>query len=215
MKIKQIYLFRILTLIVTVCMLWGLQGCATSYAVNDQEEIPFASLSTPLPEYNGPKEIVAVIPLGLSERAAKNYPHLLEKSVGMGIHNIAVEALYDTGRFRFVEDNAEIIKNVMDRQWMSSAGMLDQDVAIQLGKMLGARKIIYGEVYDYAEGGEKISGFTAREKINTRVGVQVRYVDIETLEYIPGSGIGKGPDVGAAAGKAISNAVVSMIRRMK
>lgn len=194
-------------------LLTGLCGCATTY-VDNRSAGTSADLSG-LPRYDGPKTVVAVLPLGLSEWAAKAYPHLLAKDVGLGIHNRLVETLYDTNRFRFVEEKPEVIKDVLDRQWMSSAGMIDQSTAVEMGRILGATKVIYGEVYDFAQGGEAIAGFSAQKDFNTRMGVQIRCVDIETLEYVPGSGVGRGGDVGAASEAAIREAVAGLIKRLK
>ncbi|MEA3466408.1 MAG: CsgG/HfaB family protein [Thermodesulfobacteriota bacterium] len=196
-----------------------LTGCATTYVEQDN---PLSKSSTPVAAqaksqksvYTGAKTVVAVLPLGLSDRAAQRYPHLLEKNVGMGIHNMLVDALYDTKRFTFVEDNAGIIKDVMDRQWMSASGMVSQSKAIEMGKMLGATKVIYGEVYDYGEGGAKIRGFKAQKNLQTRMGIQIRCVDVETLEYIPGSGTGIGSDVSSAANVALQQATASLLRRL-
>ena len=126
-----------------------------------------------------------------------------------------MEALFDTKRFMFVEDKSEVIKDALDRQWMASSGMIDQKTAVEMGKILGARKVIYGEVYDFAQGGEKISGFSAKSDLVTRMGIQVRMVDVETLEYIPGSGVGRGNDSGAASDDAIKKAVSSLVSRMR
>lgn len=204
MRNKLVKLFCLLLFI-------AITGCATTYV----EEKPIAAPGKAVfPPYDGPKTIVAVLPLGLSEKAAKAYPQLLAKEVGFGIHNRVIETLYDTRRFRFVEEKPEVIKDIMDRQWMSSAGMVDQSTAVEMGRILGAKKVIYGEVYDFAEGGEQISGFSARNNLYTRMGVQVRCVDVETLEYVPGSGVGKGQDIGDASQKAIESAVVSLVRRL-
>ncbi len=190
-----------------------LAGCASTSVEEKPAEKAMAS-PPPLPPYTGPKTVTAVLPLGLSARAAKAYPHLLAKDVGLGIHNRVVEALFDTNRFRFVEEKPEIIKDALDRQWLSSAGMVDQATAVQIGKLLGARKVIYGEVYDFAQGGEKIGvGGTAKD-IKTRVGIQVRCVDVETLEYVPGTGVGTGRDIGEASDQAIRLAVDSLVRRL-
>lgn len=199
-----------------LAILLTLSACATTYtddksassSTQKEEDTPS------FPKYSGKKTVVAVLPLGLSAQAAKNYPHLLAKDVGLGIHNQVIEVLFNTSRFRFVEEKPEIIKDVMDRQWMSSAGMVDQGTAVQLGKMLGAQKVIYGEVYDFAQGGERLVGFKTVKDFHTRMGIQVRIVDVETLEYIPGSGTGHGGDVGRASTQAISKAVSSLIRRM-
>jgi len=190
-----------------------LAGCASTY-VEEKPAAKTAASPPPLPPYTGPKTVAAVLPLGLSARAAKAYPHLLAKDVGLGIHNRVVEALFDTNRFRFVEEKPEIIKDALNRQWLSSAGMVDQATAVQIGKLLGARKVIYGEVYDFAQGGEKIGVGGSAKDINTRVGVQVRCVDVETLEYVPGTGVGTGPDIGEASDQAIRQAVDSLVHRL-
>jgi len=187
-------------------------GCASTSV--EEKPAEKAQSEPPLPKYTGPKTVVAVLPLGLSARAAKAYPQLLAKDVGLGIHNRVVEALYDTNRFRFVEEKPEIIKDVLNRQWLSAAGMVDQATAVEMGKLLGASKVIYGEVYDFAQGGEKIGAGGTAKDFNTRMGVQVRCVDAETLEYIPGSGVGKGADVGEASDQAIRKAVDGLIRRL-
>jgi len=198
-----------------LCVLAGLllAGCASTQVVEKPLEKPKAELA-PLPKYTGPKTVAAVLPLGLSAKAAAAYPHLLTKDVGLGIHNRVVEALFDTNRFRFVEEKPEIVKDVLDRQWLSSSGMVDQATAVKMGKLLGASKVIYGEVYDFAQGGEKIGTGGVAKDLVTRMGVQVRCVDVETLEYVPGSGTGKGSDVGEASDAAIRAAVDGLVRRM-
>lgn len=211
---------RLLALLSVVGLVLLLSACATTYVEEDNP------LSTPsgaakaaaapaAKKYTGPKTVVAVLPMGLSERAAKRYPQLLAKNVGMGIHNMLVDALYDTHRFKFVEDKGDIIKDIMDRQWMSANGMVSQSKAIEMGKMLGATKVIYGEVYDYGEAGSEIRGFSARKNLKTRMGIQIRCVDVETLEYVPGSGVGIGTDVSSAAQKALQQATASLLRRLE
>lgn len=203
--------WRFLLLPIFLCGI--LTACATTYVEEKTPVKPTPDLAD-FPAYTGPKTVVAVLPLGLSEKAAKAYPHLLAKDVGLGIHNRVIETLYDTNRFRFVEEKPEVVKDVLDRQWMSTAGMVDQGTAVEMGKLLGAQKVIYGEVYDFAQGGEQISGFAANKDFNTRMGIQVRCVDVETLEYVPGSGTGRGRDVGEASDAAIRSAVAGLIRRL-
>ncbi len=211
----MIYRHLLYRLLIFFPIILIVQGCAASYVEEEplirqeiqQEKIIF-------PPYDGPKLIVAVLPLGLSKRAAQRYPHLLKKDVGLGVHNRVVETLFDTGRFRLVEEKRDVIKDVMDRQWMSSAGMVDEATAVSLGKILGAKKVIYGELYDYAEGGENVVGFSAKSKYKIKVGIQVRLVDVETLEYVPASGVGYGLDVGSASERAIRRAVYALIKRL-
>ncbi len=202
------------TLLTVALMLLLVAGCATTYV----DEPPKAGLITDinkLPKYEGPKVVVAVLPLGLSERAAKAYPHLLAKDVGLGVHNRVVDNLFDSNRFRLVEEKPEVIKDALDRQWMSSAGMVEQSSAVEMGRILGAKKVVYGEVYDYAQGGEQVTGLSARKELTTRVGIQLRCVDVETLEYIPASGVGRGRDIGEASDQAIKAAVIGLVKRLR
>ncbi len=213
--IKDQFAGNLFYLFVVICLIFA-SGCATTYVERDagtsgQTDLVCNVVKNPV--CSGPKTVVAVLPLGLSDRAAKRYPRLLDKNVGMGLHNMLTESLYDTRCYTFVEDKQNMIKDVMDRQWMSANGMVAQSKAIEMGKMLGAVKVIYGEVYDFGEGGEKIRGFSSQKNIQTRMGIQIRCVDVETLEYIPASGIGFGTDVSSAANQAIQQAVVSLMRR--
>lgn len=203
---------RIFFILLSCALVSVLSACATT-RVDEQQAT--TAVPVKMPVYSGPKMIVAVLPLGLSERTAKAYPHLLSKDVGIGVHNRVVEVLFDTKRFAFVEEKNEVIKDVLDRQWMSSSGMVDQKTAVEMGKILGAKKVIYGEVYDFAQGGEVVAGFSAKKDLVTRVGIQVRMVDVETLEYIPGSGTGRGNDSGSATDDAIQKAVISLVNRMR
>ena len=203
---------NLVRLMIVACFF--LAGCATTTGESDPQALRESDMAPEFPAFSGERTVVAVLPLGLSKEAAAKYPHLLEKSVGLGIHNLVVEALFDSRRFRLVEEKAEIIKDVMQRQWMSAAGMVEQQTAVELGRILGASKVIYGEVYDFAQGGEQVSGFSVKQNLTTRMGVQVRYVDVETLEYIPGTGVGIGTDVSSAADKAVMAAIVKMVKRL-
>jgi len=202
---------------VIVFALFFMISCASTKPEIDKQEMAGAGAQDIVyPEYTGPKTPLAVLPMGLSERAAKRYPHLLESEVGLGIHNVLTDALYRTGRFRFVEDKESVMKEMMERWRLSSMGVVDQDYAIQLGRMLGAKKVVYGEVYDYAEGKqETITGLNKSTMPRIRVGVQVRMVDLETLEYIPASTVKYGADWGEASQAAIESAVLIMINRLE
>lgn len=175
------------------------------------------SNQTPItyPEYTGERIPIAVLPMGLSERTAKQYPFLLEKSVGLGVHNVLTDALYRTKRFRFVEDKESVIKEAFKRQELSDWGVVDQEYAIKIGKMLGAKKVVYGEVYDYSEGKtEKIIGLKTSALPRVRVGLQIRLVDAETLEYIPASSVKYGIDWAEASQAAIESAVLKIVTNL-
>jgi len=169
---------------------------------------------------------VAVLPLGLTATTSERYPQLAERNVGLGVHNMLVERLFDTGRFRFVEEKPDVVADLLDRQWVSSTGAVSAETAVEHGRLLGARYVLYGEVYDF---GLRTLGSAAAE---TRVAVQVRLVDVETSEYVPASGTGEvrregevlatGSDVafarstvGLATDEALGAAVETLMRRFR
>lgn len=169
---------------------------------------------------------VAVLPLGLTEATSERYPQLTERNVGLGVHNMLVNHLYDTGRFRFVEEKADVVADLLDRQWVSSTGAVSAETAVEHGRLLGARYVLYGEVYDF---GLRPLGTAAAE---TRISVQVRLVDVETSEYVPASGAGEvrregevlatdsevafaRSTVGLATDEALEAAVETLMRRYR
>lgn len=125
-----------------------------------------------------PRDTVAVI--GLSKRAVDEYPELRALRVGQGLNSMLGRVARESGRFRLVEEKAEVLRGIIDRQTMQNAPEFDQATAVTVGKLLGARYVIYGEVYDFASPKEN------RGKLY--VAVQVRLVDVETAAYRPGDG---------------------------
>ncbi len=166
---------------------------------------------------------IAVLPLGLAAATAERYPQLAERNVGLGIHNMLVDRLYDSGRFRMVEDKQEVVDDLVNRQWMAASGGVSKDSAVRHGQLLGARWVIYGEVYDFS------SQPVTRKRSETRISLQIRLVNVETSEYIPASGAGaetrKGKifrldqvefarsTVGQATQLALEEAVPKLLRR--
>ncbi len=206
-----IHSIKIVAGLLALAVLWG---CAES-RVAPGSGFPQANLAS-LPPPTGPPITVAVLPFGLSDRAAARYPHLLDSSVGFGVHNLVMDALFRTNRFRIVEQNPEIMEDIIERQWMSSSGIVGQAQAIQIGRMLGAEKVIYGEIYDYAQGGEQVSGFQTRKGYYTRVGVQVICTDVETAERVAiGTADATADDYGQASRQAIESAIYQLVLRLR
>lgn len=166
---------------------------------------------------------VAVLPLGLTATTAERYPQLAKRNVGFGVHNMLVERLYDSGRFRMVEDKPEVIEDLVNRQWLAASGGVTRESAVRHGQLLGARFVVYGEVFDFSS--QKIK----KKLSETRVGLQIRLVDVETSEYVPASGTGavarKGrlapadqvefarSTIGQATQAALEQAVPALLRR--
>ena len=200
-----------------VVLLWASSGCAVQ-----AQETPAA----PSPQAADDRIPIAVLPLGLTEATSQRYPQLAERNVGLGVHNMLVDRLYDTGRFRFVEEKPEVMEDLLDRQWMSSTGAVSAETAVHHARLTGARYVLYGEIYDF--GLRRLGGSAAE----TRISVQVRLVDVETSEYVPASGtaelrregevIGVESEiafarstVGLATGEALTDAVKTLMNRFE
>lgn len=135
---------------------------------------------------------IAVLPLGLTARTAERYPQLADHNVGLGVHNVLVNHLYDSGRFRFVEEKKEVVDDLLERQWVATSGAVSPESAVSYGRLLGARYVLYGEVYDF-------SVRRVKKKVGeTRIALQIRLVDVETSEYVPAAGSGTAAGKGAA-----------------
>jgi curli biogenesis system outer membrane secretion channel CsgG len=190
-----------------------LSACTVTQTV-PQEELIASSKPAPVSysPYDGPRIPAAVLPFGLPEQVARRYPHLLEKSVGLGIYNLLTQELYRTGRFRLVERDPKVMEAVLKEHELAFSGLVDPGTAARIGRFLGARVVVYGEVYDYSEGiVEKTTGFKTVQTPRVRVGVQMRVVDVETLELIPASGIAYGVDYGGASHSAIRQATAAFV----
>lgn len=188
----------------------------------------------PLPFYSGPRMPVVVLPLGLSKDAAERYPKLRELAVGLGVHNILVDTLYQTGGFTLVEGKANVVKEIMKLQWAHASGIMSEETAIEHGRLTGAKYIVYGEVYDFGVSSHGATvGFVRRRTDTIHIGIQIRMVSIERGDYIPASGTGqsgltseqllffsekerfRGSDVGTATRKAIRRAVTTLLERVQ
>lgn len=166
----------------------GTAGPETALPVPaDLTPTPLAAPVGPVPEPEGAPLVpsgpvpLAVLALGLTAETHARYPQLADASVGFGIHNRVVQALDDTGRFRLVEDNPKILKDMIDNQWLAAGGALASGAATSAARRLGARFVVYGEVFEF--GLRELS----RKEREVRVGLQLRLVDVQTTEYVPAS----------------------------
>ncbi|MDP7386773.1 MAG: CsgG/HfaB family protein, partial [Nitrospinota bacterium] len=136
------------------------------------------------PKYRGPKTRIAVLPLGLSKRAAKRYPKLVNRQVGLGLHQMIVSTLAETNRFRFVEIRKEVVERLMRQLYLGQSDLVDPETALRIGRLKQPSAVIYGEVFDFGVGTrERIRGVSMVLSRVTRIGIQIRRVDPETHEY--------------------------------
>lgn len=159
-----------------------------SYTASFEKKINIDSLM----DYDGPKIPIQLLSLGINEEVYASYPELKDKRVGLGVTNIVVEYLEETNRFTFTEEKAEI-KNRMVKQFQASQAGITQDKLDGRGKIRLAHYFVYIEVYDFSVSEDESLSLKdgVKQKVVTRLGLQVKFVNAETGEYFTGSGLGE------------------------
>jgi curli biogenesis system outer membrane secretion channel CsgG len=147
-------------------------------------------------DYDGPKIPIQLLQIGVTEEVFAMYPELKDKRVGLGLTNIVVEFLEETNRFTFTEDKAEI-KNRMVKQFQASQSGITENKLDGRGKIKLAQYFVYVEIYDFSVSEDEQLKLKdgVKQTQTTRLGLQVKFVNAETAEYITGSGLGEASTV--------------------
>jgi curli biogenesis system outer membrane secretion channel CsgG len=147
-------------------------------------------------DYDGPKIPIQLLSIGITDEIFAMYPELKDKRVGLGLTNIVVEFLEETNRFTFTEDKAEI-KNRMVKQFQASQSGITENKLDGRGKIKLAQYFVYVEVYDFSVSEDEQLKLKdgVKQTQTTRLGLQVKFVNAETAEYITGSGLGEASTV--------------------
>jgi hypothetical protein len=142
-------------------------------------------------DYDGPTIPIQILKCGISEEMYEQYPELKEKRVGLGVANITLEYLSNLNRFTFTEDKTEI-KNRMVKQFQASQSGISQDKLDGRGKIRLAHYFVSIEVYDFSISEDETINLKdgVKNKMVTRLGLQVRFTDAETGEVFGASGLG-------------------------
>ena len=145
-----------------------------------------------LMDYDGPTIPIQILKCGISDEILEQYPELKEKKVGLGVANISMEYLENLNRFTFTEDKTEI-KNRMVKQFQASQAGISQDKLDGRGKIRLAHYFVSIEVYDFSISEDETINMKdgVKNKMVTRLGLQVRFTDAETGEVFGASGLGE------------------------
>ena len=145
-----------------------------------------------LMDYDGPTIPIQILKCGISDEILEQYPELKEKKVGLGVANISMEYLENLNRFTFTEDKTEI-KNRMVKQFQASAAGISEDKLDGRGKIRLAHYFVTIEVYDFSVSEDETINLKdgIKNKMVTRLGLQVRFTDAETNEVFGASGLGE------------------------
>jgi hypothetical protein len=143
-------------------------------------------------DYEGKQIPIQILKCGIGDEVYEQYPELKEKKVGLGVANITMEYLENLNRFTFTEDKTEI-KNRMVKQFQASQSGISQDKLDGRGKIRLAHYFVEIEVYDFSISEDETVNLSngIKNKVVTRLGLQVRFTNAETGEIIAASGLGE------------------------
>ena len=189
-----------------------------------------------IPEYNGDPVTVALLNIGVSDEVLSQYPELGDYRVGLGLTNITVAFLDETFRFSFVETKEEIKDRMVVQFKASQKGFTANEIEIR-GKITLAKYFAYVEIYDFSISEDETINLKdgIKNKVVTRLGLQVKMVDAQTGLYMTGSGLGLATttrevtllndqnldevkfnqsSIGISTRKALETAVAKIVKRM-
>lgn len=189
-----------------------------------------------IPEYNGKPIPVALLDIGVSKEIIEQYPELADYKVGLGLTNIVVAYLEETFRFEFVETK-DAIKDRMVAQYKASQKGISTEKIELKGNIVLAKYFCYIEVYDFSISEDETINLKdgVKNKLVTRLGLQVKMVDAQSGTYMSGSGLGKSvtereltllntenlnevkfnqSSIGISTKKALESATAKVVKRM-
>ena len=208
-------------------------GCAsvTSEGVSSIQQT--GSSIPAYPDFSGEAVRVQVMQFRIPPELAQKYPEFTEKQVGFGLSGRIVDELYNTRRFVFIEEKAEMQQKILEQWAMSQSGIVVENEEISTDGLSAPQFLVYAELTDFSVSySEKINGITMEKQATTIMSLQLRLLDVATGEYIPATGSGSATSsakgvwvssetpfdqstVGTAAQRATQAAVLQLINRMK
>jgi hypothetical protein len=189
-----------------------------------------------LPEYNGKPIPIALLDIGVSKEILEQYPELGDYRVGLGLTNIVVAYLEETFRFEFVETKSDIKQRMITQYKASKNGISTEKIELK-GNIVLAKYFCYIEVYDFSVSEDETINLKdgVKNKLVTRLGLQVKMVDAQSGTYMSGSGLGKAvttreltlmnndnidevkfnqSSIGTSTKKALESATAKVVKRM-
>ena len=226
----------VLAILLLVCSYTSAQVIGKTTTEDYQADFEKRTSILSIPEYNGDPVPVALLNIGVTEDVLQQYPELRDNRVGLGLTNITVAFLDETWRFEFVETR-DAIKDRMVKQYQASQRGITSEKLKLVGNITAAKYFGYIEVYDFSISEDETINLKdgIKNKLVTRLGLQVRLVDAQTGVYMTGSGLGKSTttremtllndanleevafnqsSIGVSTRKALETAVAKIVKRM-
>jgi curli biogenesis system outer membrane secretion channel CsgG len=137
----------------------------------------------------GQPKSVAVMKFTTTAGGGSSWWYNASWDIGEGMAEMLTTALVETGKFKVLE--RQQINDVLGEQDLGASGRVDQATAAKIGKILGARYLLYGTVneFEYEKsgqgGGIRIKGLqVGASEAKAHVGMDVRIVDAVTSEIL-------------------------------
>ncbi|NLD99639.1 MAG: hypothetical protein GX640_07170 [Fibrobacter sp.] len=222
-----IFAFLFVLLSVISCATIKTEGIKSSVGTDlDQTELPA------YPQFNGEQYRVQVMQFKIPPDISQQYPHLAEKQVGLGLSGRLVDELYETNRFKFIEEKSEIQAKILEQWSLSQSGIVIENQQITSEGISAPQFLIYAELIDFSVShSEEIRGISLEKRATTRISIQLRFLNISTGEYTPASGTAEAtamatslwvnPElpfdkstVGLATQRAVRFAVLQLLQRL-
>jgi len=137
----------------------------------------------------GAAKSVAVMKFTTTAGGGHSYWYNASWDLGDGMAEMLTTALVESGKFKVLE--RQQIHDVLGEQDLGASGRVDPATAAKIGKVLGARYLIYGTVneFEYNKSGEgggvRIGGIrVGASGAKAHIGMDVRIVDAVTSEIL-------------------------------
>jgi curli biogenesis system outer membrane secretion channel CsgG len=132
---------------------------------------------------------LAVMKFTTTAGGGHSYWYNASWDLGDGMAEMLTTALVETGKYRVLE--RQQIHDVLGEQDLGASGRVDPATAAQIGKVIGARYLVYGTVNEFeynksgGGGGLRIKGIrVGGSEAKAHIGMDVRIVDAVTSEIL-------------------------------
>jgi len=158
-----------------LCCAVLLPGCATT-GVKTMNAMSVKETETVQSQYTGPKRRIAVIDF-------ENKTKYGARRLGNSASDILVTELVKSDKFIVIE--REKLNKIIEEQKLSMTDLIDQDSAVQAGKLLGVSAIVTGSISQFGVKEESVDALLVQTKNQiAQAVVDIRVIDVETGEII-------------------------------
>jgi curli biogenesis system outer membrane secretion channel CsgG len=155
----------------------GLSAIAPEASAGEDEESGLKGL----------KKRIAVV--DFEDKSDRSQWYWTGPSPGDGMSDMLTTALVQSGRFTIIE--REQLNHVLAEQNLGASGLVTEQTAAQVGKLLGVSAVVYGSVTQFGYKSESTGGSISSipfsgglSKAEAQVGCDIRIIDTSTGEIL-------------------------------